>query len=118
LEFEVEVGLTRSVSQIVERIEELKRDMHPQDLEYVSQLISHIVTDQTDFAKVDMYELFAKEVNQQMFINKLYLYKIQKDTTTVRLADEKFEMVLIAFKCILQSNPSILFQTSRNLSRT
>ena len=53
---------------------------------------------------MNVFELFSIEANQELFVDKLYLYKLKKDKQTIEVPHNKFEVLLIAFKCILESS--------------
>ena len=92
------------MTQLVAKIDEVAKAIPSRnDLDAIEQLIEMVATDQNEIANVDVFSLFSKEPCQQIFVDKLDLLRIQKETTYVRLAREKFEVVLIAFKCILES---------------
>lgn len=86
------------------RIDHTTKQMPSKDFEYVKQLVTMIFSDQTEMTKIDVYKLLSKEQNQQVFVDKLYLHRISKESPVILLPQSKFEVAEIAFKCILESN--------------
>lgn len=84
-------------------IESASKGMPKDQLEHINQLIATITSEQTEFASVNVFELFSVESNQELFVDKLYLFKLKKDAPTIEVTQNKFEVLLIAFKCILES---------------
>ena len=91
--------------------------MPAKDLEYVKQLVALIFCDQTEMAKIDVFKLLSKEQNQQVFVDKLYLHRMSKETQVIILPQSKFEVAEVAFKCILESSIYLSFQASFRRSR-
>ena len=101
---QVDLTKLRSVSQIVSRIDYFSKEIIQQDLDHLNQLIATITSDQNEFASVDVFDLFSKEPIQLLFVDKLYLFRLRKDAGLIEMPRGKFEILLISFKCILESS--------------